>query len=56
MVHLFMDLQLTALVCFVLCDLLDGNYLSSALQRAHENFSEGADSALDFFRVLVLLL
>jgi len=51
-----MDLQLTTLVCFVLCDLLDSNNFASALQRAHENFSEGADSAFDFFCVLVLLL
>ena len=47
MVHLFMDLQLTILVVFVLTDLLHGDHLACRLQGAHVDFGEGANSAFD---------
>ena len=56
MVHLLVYLKLSALVRLVLLDLFNGHNFSSAFQRAHENFSEGANAALDLSRELILLL
>ena len=54
-VHLLVDLKLSALVCLILLDLFNRNYFTSALQSAHENFSKGADAAFDLSCELILL-
>ena len=54
-VHLLVDLKLSALVGLILLDLFNRHNLASALQSAHENFSKGADAALDLSCELILL-
>ena len=56
MVHLFMDLQFSALVSLILSQLFDSNDLASTLERAHEDFCKGAHSTLDLSGELVVLL
>ena len=55
-VHLFMNLQLAALVPLVLLQLLHRHYFPSRLQRAHKHFRERAHPALYLLRELILLL
>ena len=56
MVHLFMDLQFSALVSLILSQLFDSNDLACTLKRAHEDFCKGAHSTLDLSGKLVVLL
>ena len=51
-----MNLQLAALVLFVLLNFLDGDDLACRFEGAHEDFRKGALAALDFFCELVGLL
>lgn len=55
-VHVTMDLQLSALILFVLLDFLNRDVFTGALESAHPHGCESANSALDFFRELVSLL
>ena len=52
---LFVDLQFATLVGLVLPDFLHGDDLSRALHRAHKDFCESTDSALDLPSELVRL-
>ena len=54
-VHLLVDLKLSALVCLILLYLFNRHNLAIALQSAHENFSKGADAALNLSCELILL-
>ena len=56
MMHLFMDLELSAFVLLVLLELLDGNDFARRLQRAHEHLRESALPTLDLLCELVRLL
>ena len=54
-VHLLVDLKLSALVSLILLDLFNRHNFTSALKSAHEYFSKGADAALDLSCELILL-
>ena len=54
-VHLLVDLKLSALVGLILLNLFNRHNLASALQSAHENFSKSADAALYLSCELILL-